>query len=148
MVEAERWWCRTLVMVRPRVRSRHAVILRRSSCSPNPEQISSQRPSQLSPWAAAAQGDASLLLFPSTTGSGYWESPWLGLSPADPWQSVTQWQLVRSLRHSHNILMLAAGKVKEVSTRGRETMGQQQRHPLANPPAGEKQTGFAIAKGW
>ena len=26
-------------------------------------------------------------------------------------------------------------------------MGQQQQHPLANPPAGEKQTGFAVTKG-
>lgn len=44
--------------------------------------------------------------------------------------------------------MLAAGKVKEVSVRAREMTGQQQQHPLANPLAGEKQTGFAIAKGW
>jgi len=27
-------------------------------------------------------------------------------------------------------------------------MGQRQQRPLANPPAREKQTGFAIAKGW
>lgn len=43
--------------------------------------------------------------------------------------------------------MLAAGKVKEVSVPRGDTMGQPQQRPLANPPAGEKQTAFAIAKG-
>lgn len=44
--------------------------------------------------------------------------------------------------------MLAAGMGKEVSARAGETVGQQQRHLFVNPLAGDKQTGFAIAKGW
>lgn len=39
------------------------------------------------------QDDATLLLFPPMMGTSR-ESPRLGLSPADPWQSVTQRQLV------------------------------------------------------
>lgn len=110
--------------------------------------ISSQHPSRPSPQVAAARGNASLLPSPSTLGSSYWESPWLGLNAVDPWQSATQWRLVQSLRHGQNILMLAAGKVKEFSVRGGEMMGRRQQHPLANPPVREKRKRFATAKGW